>query len=468
MQCRAQWTTKFLVEKFGGWSSSNTKDGYRTHQKRLYMESQKSKIPDLLTRVGDMDQISKDRKRLKELEPRYQEIQKKIDDLYKKLYPIRDEIGRLRQRQQNRENGVYEETLLPDGGRSKPPSVVCACPYEECRGMISTEYVCFVNSDHRVCKSCWEPLAKGHKCKPDAKESIKTIRGDTKACPTCGSRVHRIEGCNSMWCTACKTGFDYRTGEVIKNVQNPHLNEYRLQQAGRGGMSVDACGGIVSIGNFAKDLEAIKGFGVDKLKALEGAEEIKITSWCSKKEKFSFETILIDIAEVTENLNDRLNERYIPRMDWVIIQYLVGELNEKEFAHKTFLKQREEARVDAKRQIYVTGRTLLSERLGELQTTLKGLKLTWKEKIFDAFVDFVKECNSIRKFINSTFTSELVPLGTNSPPQISLDWRWSDDKYSSGDGRYYRSPLVVPRANPKARTMVVSNSGAIRIVRLPT
>jgi hypothetical protein len=219
---------------------------------------------------------------------------------------------------------------------------------------------------------------------------------------------------------------------------------------------VDACGGTISIGTVAKYLYVIEGSGEGSgltLKALEDAGEIKINRSGPKKALVSFETVLIDIAEVTENLGTRANERHDSRTEWIVIQYLIGELTEKEFAHKIFLKQREEARVEAKRQIYATGQTLLSERLRNLQETLLGLKLTSKEKILNAFVDFAKECNSIRKFINATFTSELVPLGTRFPPQISLDWRWSDEKYA-GNGRYRNSVFI----RPKARALMPTNS----------
>ena len=53
-----------------------------------------------------------------------------------------------------------------------------------------------------------------------------TCEKDTKKCPTCYSLIHKIDGCDQMWCTQCKTAFSWNTLKIENKVHNPHFYEY--------------------------------------------------------------------------------------------------------------------------------------------------------------------------------------------------------------------------------------------------
>jgi hypothetical protein len=66
-----------------------------------------------------------------------------------------------------------------------------------------------------------------HRCKPDDVASVKIIMNDTKPCPTCATRIHKLEGCVQMFCTNCMTAFDWKTLKIITGViHNPHYYDF--------------------------------------------------------------------------------------------------------------------------------------------------------------------------------------------------------------------------------------------------
>lgn len=100
------------------------------------------------------------------------------------------------------------------------------CPSCE-TGYLSTQWKC-QSCETKVCNKCNTILEEEHECKQEDIDSIKLIEKETKPCPHCGIRVHKIEGCNQMWCTACNNAFDWRTGlKVSGQIHNPHFQEYQ-------------------------------------------------------------------------------------------------------------------------------------------------------------------------------------------------------------------------------------------------
>jgi hypothetical protein len=62
-----------------------------------------------------------------------------------------------------------------------------------------------------------------HVCDESVVASIRMMRESSKPCPTCHLPIHKINGCNDMFCVQCKTAFCWRTLEVHKNGNsNPH------------------------------------------------------------------------------------------------------------------------------------------------------------------------------------------------------------------------------------------------------
>lgn len=116
-------------------------------------------------------------------------------------------------------------------GKEDKREFIRKCP--SCKdGYLSTKWKCLL-CDVNVCKECNAEVTHDHMCKQEDIDSVKLIEKETTPCPHCGVRVQKSEGCNQMWCTACKKSFDYRTGrKLLGPIHNPHYHEYQMQQRG--------------------------------------------------------------------------------------------------------------------------------------------------------------------------------------------------------------------------------------------
>ena len=131
------------------------------------------------------------------------------------------------------------------------------CPHEGCLGKMSEDYVCGL-CETVMCPKCHAVTSDGgaaaaeapHACNPQDVESVRAIRRDSRQCPKCGVPIHRIEGCDQMFCTApnCATAFSYATGKIYtQHIHNPHYIEY----VRRGGAPIVATAADVEAGAAA-------------------------------------------------------------------------------------------------------------------------------------------------------------------------------------------------------------------------
>jgi hypothetical protein len=120
------------------------------------------------------------------------------------------------------------------------------CPNKDCRGFLSTQWNCEL-CKIKVCKDCHEIKEESvsddntehqsshatHVCLKENIETAKMLMKETRACPKCGVRIYKIDGCDMMWCTHCNTAFSWTTGKIeTRNIHNPHYFAY-LRQTGQ-------------------------------------------------------------------------------------------------------------------------------------------------------------------------------------------------------------------------------------------
>lgn len=114
--------------------------------------------------------------------------------------------------------------------KKSEPTVLCPCPAEDCRGFVSrAKHQCGV-CDQKVCGKCLVPTKpeEEHTCQESDVQTAELVLKTSKPCPKCAARIHKIEGCDQMWCTQCNTPFSWRTGEAIVGgvIHNPHYYEW--------------------------------------------------------------------------------------------------------------------------------------------------------------------------------------------------------------------------------------------------
>lgn len=110
------------------------------------------------------------------------------------------------------------------------------CPAPDCRGFLSSQWACGI-CQTKVCATCFAVKRLGaavkdkeepvHTCKDEDVQTANFIRKDSKNCPKCGVSIHKIEGCNQMFCTNCNTAFSWSSLQIInKGIHNPHYFQW--------------------------------------------------------------------------------------------------------------------------------------------------------------------------------------------------------------------------------------------------
>ena len=241
MNCFEKFSEEFLYDNLP--KNYINKDIKEIKQKLLF-EQEKQLLPaaqDIAKYAEHVDTVANTIK----------DDEKALLELQKKLYVLNSNIGKKKTLVQN----FYRDYTIPidaDSGEGSTSSAskevnvfLKQCPCNDCTGYLSTQWKCGM-CNVRVCKDCLEIKEEGHVCNQDNVATARIIKESTKPCPSCGTAIGKIYGCNHMWCTHCKTGFDWRTRKIITgNNTNPHYYEW-LRQNGNDSRDLGdvVCGGI--------------------------------------------------------------------------------------------------------------------------------------------------------------------------------------------------------------------------------
>lgn len=151
------------------------------------------------------------------------EISKELKQLKKRNREL-NEIIRLYARTVISFGRIYESTT--EYGKKEKKVYIKACITSGCNGFLNEDFCCGLCSI-AVCKACHEPNRDGHECNPDIVASVKAVQLEARPCPTCATQISKIDGCDQMWCTQCKTTFSWRTGLVERgHTHNPHYYDW--------------------------------------------------------------------------------------------------------------------------------------------------------------------------------------------------------------------------------------------------
>ena len=235
MNCRQGWTHEFLVENL---NKSFMNGDYKNHKKNLLLEAEKARLPETMALAEmhrEADELEK--KKIKE----QQMLQIFIDAVENKRNAIRlyeNQIYHLRRGRRHNHNHNQNGPADAEAPENQTGAgFIMGCTNETCRGFLSTSYKCGLCETH-TCPKCLENTGTTaanktptHVCKKENIESAQEIKKTTKACPSCATRVFKIEGCDQMWCTQCKTTFSWNTGLIEKGaIHNPHYYQWLRKQ----------------------------------------------------------------------------------------------------------------------------------------------------------------------------------------------------------------------------------------------
>lgn len=216
MKCKKIYTLNFMVMKLNrSWLVKE----YKKHRSLFLLEHEISKLSETMEIAEHHNQAD-----IKETEA------KQIND---KVTNMLNEIHKLREHQ----NQCYRAASVLRSGKKKQEKkkFIMPCPNEKCRGFLSTHYKCGICNMY-TCSKCIEIIGSNkcdnHICNEDSIKSAELIRKETKPCPSCGTRISKIDGCDQMWCTECHKAFSWKTGKIDNGVvHNPHFYQFQRENA---------------------------------------------------------------------------------------------------------------------------------------------------------------------------------------------------------------------------------------------
>ncbi len=220
-----------------------------------------------------------------------------------------------------------------DGTVKERKSFIMKCQINGCEGFLSQQYKCGLCSKF-TCSHCYIPKEENHECNADDVASTKMIKEETRPCPKCSTRIYKIDGCDQMWCTDCKTAFSWKTGTIVNGtIHNPHYYEYLRNTQGsvpRADQPYNPCGEIMD--NY--QLRAFRQQFVPYIKTN------KLCTWIEHHFNAVHRYLgeINDVVETTQTeVNDVNGDRYVKLLKHNRILYLLKRIEKDKFEHDAFM-----------------------------------------------------------------------------------------------------------------------------------
>lgn len=397
MSCRRGWNDEFLDLNF---TKAFRTGSYKKHREDVLLEREIAILPTRQPRV--------------EATVMKKEVTKDIEKVYKELTDLEKVRVDILRRSANLNRRLTRYTAESEG---RPPPAwtlaegekpisqekakfIMKCPDAECRGFLSTAYKCGT-CQKWSCSDCL--IVKGlekdspHTCDPGQKESVALIIKESKACPKCGERISKIDGCDQMWCIDCHTAFSWATGAIVNGiVHNPHYYEY-LRKQGNGAAPRNAgdvpCGGIPYYRHLDRAVEAC---GVDIKRMMERIH--RITG--------EIADLRIPAYQGHFNVNDNGDLGVLYLMKDIDREAMKKELAKRE------MKRNKHLAIRAILEMFVNTSTMM---LNEVVTTPPSNLV--------AFEPTLTAYENLRIYVNESLMG-VSRMKNCSVPQISDKWVW--------------------------------------------
>jgi hypothetical protein len=229
MSCKYAWDDEFVLKSV---NKTYFHSDLKEQKKQRYFEVEKSKLAESQDAAKDFLNKEKCEKLCEEVEKENKELMRRIRENKSKIVQITYDFSKKSKKERK--------------------AFIMRCQLSGCNGFISQSYKCEL-CENTTCSKCFEIQREGHECKKEDIDTAELIKKDSRPCPTCATRISKIDGCPQMWCTNCHNAFDWNTGQKVVGTQihNPHFYEY-LKQAGNGVVPRNPgdvmCGGLPNIG----------------------------------------------------------------------------------------------------------------------------------------------------------------------------------------------------------------------------
>jgi len=444
MDCKIQWTPKFLVDNL---NRAFIDGDYKKHRKVLLVDREISRTPDLMNLVERTKLIEEKSDEMKILDLQFKEAKKLYDESCRKLYEKRNEITRIKRGDTNVERKKF---IMP-------------CPGDNCKGYLSTQYKCEVCKLY-TCPDCYEIVGytkeDPHTCLEANLQSAALIKKETKGCPQCGVRIYKISGCNQMFCTECKVAFDWNTGKLVfgGQIHNPHYYQYLRDQNNTNNAPRNPgdvlCGGLISFYNLQLYLRRINNYNkpewfntlkTDKtifnfIQKYDITTVNSFTSIISSLHRLVNHLINYDTNQIREKVRNNTNN------DALTVQYILNNKTKEELATSIFRNDISRKKHSELLNIYELLGVVAIEKFNHFAHILHDIDTTLSIDnlilIIHSIISIIEEYNTLIDYTNE----QLVIISNTYNQSVSLityiNYKYAYDfvrnKFKECDLEYYK------------------------------
>ena len=365
MNCKHKWDQDSLLQQLG---KTFVRKQYRDKRKQILFDLERSQIPSTMDDTQKYLQVNEIKRENVELAKQKRILQRQLSSLINRIYQNNSKKWNLI-------HGKKKEQF-------ERKEFIHACPLSNCKGFLSSAWKCPVCLNF-ICQKCNEVkgLEKNcnHVCNEDTSKTIALIKNNSKPCPKCAWRISKINGCDQMFCTQCKTAFSWRTGRIINGViHNPHFFQWQRENNNGVAPRVPGDGGNLQCNQFPTWY-----LFHNKIAFLRAKNRASYDSIC-----YLYRNIAHlrhwEIPQIQDKIETNSNNKTLR------IRYILNEINEKQF--KTSLCRKDNAR----------------SKFTEIQHVYELLNTVCTEQIIYLFnhnteeniTKCLKLCENLRNYVN--------------------------------------------------------------------
>jgi hypothetical protein len=430
MHCRKPWTLTFTVQHL---NRSFMINEYKEHQRKLLLEREISKMPETMHLIAFYREIPSYQERVEEKVKQLRVLEQQMNVLNRDINEDRYRLRRLEQRYERMLNGEQvppEVTDTTAEGAAAKRSFIMPCTFEGCKGFLSSQYKCDVCLNF-TCSKCHEQLGpsrlgNGHACKPENIESAQLIKQETKPCPSCGTRIFKISGCDQMWCTNCHKAFSWKTGIIDQGfIHNPHFFQYNEQRRAQGQADNLGCQ------NNNED-QLVDWYSVsDKLRYLTGTPHEPMCRFFREL----YNNVAHQVGGERRTRQARVEEVHANGNVRFRVSYLMSQLTGEELGKIVYKRSHDERSLQAQNHIWELLLTFAKDmfrRIVVLKTPYYDAAA--REKLVEDVMGLREEWNTLLTYCNAQF-KEISLTYNISVPQVNENGQVRRRKFLIREGR---------------------------------
>ena len=334
MSCHREWSLDFLSSTF---MKSWINGPYKAHREKLLLDSEMALLPASQHLVTNYNMAKTLTQAMKANENRQLELQNELWVLRTVAFNSRERIERIR-------GSGYHSDGVGNEGNSRTFST--RCPAEGCRGFLETETRKCGTCGVTACRECFGVQSEDHTCSTSDIETAKLLSRDTRPCPKCAVPIHKIDGCDMMWCTQCHTAFSWRSGNPLRQGARFHNPEYvRYLREHRANGEIPRELGDIRCGRELPPLHRWNSFMNRIMRSVTNSERTDLGTTYHALRRIHFRIL------GHQNRLDHPNHRDNSDLR---LQYLLGKLSQDDWKRELMIRKSREDKEEAFRAVYAT------------------------------------------------------------------------------------------------------------------